>query len=71
MSFRIKLFSKANKVSELAQDAYTEVLNENFIDDFASLLQDLATSKGRVELNVEKVERSMHEEHKVGISTVG
>ena len=43
-------------LSELAQDAGTEVLNKNFVDIFASSAQDLAGPKVLVELNVEKAE---------------
>ena len=42
LSFRKSLSSKADKVSELAQDACTEVLDKNFVDIFASSVQDLA-----------------------------
>ena len=53
MSFRKSLSRKADKVSELVQDARTQVLDKNFVDVFASSVKDLAASKVALELNVE------------------
>ena len=71
LSFRKVLSSKTNKVSELAQDACTEVLDKNFVNIFASSVRDLAASKVAVELIVEKVECDVHQGDKVGSSAVG
>ena len=70
LSFRKVKSKKTNKISELVQDACADVLTKNFIDIFASSVQDFEASKVVVELNVEKVECNVYQGDEVGISAV-
>ena len=69
--FRKVLSIKSDKISELAEDTCTEVLDKDFVDIFALLVKDLASSKLEAELHVEKVECNLHQGDKVGISAIG
>ena len=69
--FRKSLSSKADKVPELFQDTCTEVPDKNFVDIFASSVQDLAANKVEVELNAENEECDMHQGDKVGSIAFG
>ena len=68
MPFRKSLSSKADKFSELAHDACTEVLDKKSVD---ASMKNLAASKVVVKLNIEKACCDTHEGEKVGSSAFG
>ena len=70
-SFRKPLTYKANKASELAQEACSECFDKELNEIFSSSVKYLATSAVAKELNVEKVECDIHQGDKVGASAAG
>ena len=52
LSFRKSLSSKSDKVDALAEEAYAEVLDKEFIGIFTLSAQDLAVNKVLAESNV-------------------
>ena len=71
LSFRTPYSHKADKVSELAEEACDEHFDLNFTSTFSSSVQDLVASAALKELNADKVECGMHQGDKFGASDVG
>ena len=70
-SFRTPSSHKADKVAELAEEVCHECFDSNFTNMFSSSAHDLAASAASKELNVDKLECYVHQNDKVGASSVG